>query len=276
MKNLVRSPRNALNDYTTASNYRNLKLKLSLTQLQSTIQTSYSQYLLNYNSPIFSPIPLTPSQSFALTECFKLLGPRNRLNALRQAVLSTTAAIYGKCPFCMISPATEIDHFLPKSFYPEFCIFEANLIPICHRCNRKKDTHCAFSTGKVFFHSYFDSEPQRALLKCQVRTYPTVTTRYSVVHANDRTDRLAQLFNNQFEVLNLAELYMISATEEMNNERLAFARVYSAGGWNALCSLLKEKANDNLLQYGLNHWKSQLYIALSNSSSFYNGGYVRI
>lgn len=44
----------------------------------------------------------------------------------------------GKCPFCMISEATTLDHYFPESIYPEYIIFVPNLVPCCNFCNIKK------------------------------------------------------------------------------------------------------------------------------------------
>lgn len=42
------------------------------------------------------------------------------------------------CPYCGFGEISEIDHFLPKSIYPEFSVFYFNLVPSCHICNSKK------------------------------------------------------------------------------------------------------------------------------------------
>lgn len=59
------------------------------------------------------------------------------------------ASSYQKCAFCESKPAEsgniEVEHFKPKSLYPELAFDWENLLPICRRCNNSKSDH---DTGK--------------------------------------------------------------------------------------------------------------------------------
>ncbi len=50
-----------------------------------------------------------------------------------------------KCAFCENSPTEsghiEVEHFKPKSLYPEFTFSWDNLLPSCKKCNNSKLTH---------------------------------------------------------------------------------------------------------------------------------------
>lgn len=50
-----------------------------------------------------------------------------------------------KCSFCECYPAeggdVQVEHFNPKSLYPEETFAWENLMPICLKCNRKKSNH---------------------------------------------------------------------------------------------------------------------------------------
>lgn len=50
-----------------------------------------------------------------------------------------------KCAFCESKPAEsgniEVEHFAPKSVYPEKTFEWENLLPACRKCNESKDTH---------------------------------------------------------------------------------------------------------------------------------------
>lgn len=53
---------------------------------------------------------------------------------------------YGKCCFCETnineeSKYMEVEHFHPKSLYPDEVVLWENLLPICKRCNIQKDDH---------------------------------------------------------------------------------------------------------------------------------------
>jgi uncharacterized protein (TIGR02646 family) len=53
---------------------------------------------------------------------------------------------FGKCCFCETnvneqSKYMEVEHFHPKSLYPDEVVLWINLLPICKRCNGKKSNH---------------------------------------------------------------------------------------------------------------------------------------
>ena len=43
------------------------------------------------------------------------------------------------CPYCGLTESKQIDHFLPKSKFPEFSLYLPNMIVICSDCNKSKD-----------------------------------------------------------------------------------------------------------------------------------------
>ena len=56
-----------------------------------------------------------------------------------------TKSSFGKCAFCECIPSEggniEIEHFKPKSEYPEFTFEWENFLPSCRRCNGFKGAH---------------------------------------------------------------------------------------------------------------------------------------
>jgi 5-methylcytosine-specific restriction endonuclease McrA len=65
------------------------------------------------------------------------------------------------CPACGEdgTPRT-LDHYLPKSVFPEFAVHLKNLVPMCDICQEIKGDEYVTVTGeKIYFHSYFDTIP---------------------------------------------------------------------------------------------------------------------
>lgn len=63
------------------------------------------------------------------------------------------------CPSCGEAgkPGT-LDHYLPKSDYPELAVVIANLTPMCSECQGRKGTDFQNAAGeKLFLHPYFDT-----------------------------------------------------------------------------------------------------------------------
>lgn len=69
------------------------------------------------------------------------------------------AAAQEECPFCGgLGNPRNLDHYLPKSSFPQFSITPHNLIPSCRDCNMDgKSTRYAKSMEKQIIHPYLDS-----------------------------------------------------------------------------------------------------------------------
>lgn len=76
------------------------------------------------------------------------LGEKSKLvSAYRHADVKSAlvASSEGKCAFCECVPSeggnVEVEHYNPKSLYPELTFEWENLLPSCNRCNRDKSDH---------------------------------------------------------------------------------------------------------------------------------------
>ncbi len=72
------------------------------------------------------------------------------------------------CPFCSeAGKPNTLDHFLPKTDYPEYSILSNNLVPACDFCQRAdaKGTKVLNRHGKRFFlHPYYDIDADKPLI----------------------------------------------------------------------------------------------------------------
>lgn len=55
------------------------------------------------------------------------------------------------CPYCSLDTTYQLDHYLPKSKYPEFSLYGPNLLPICGRCNQIKSNAITDAGGRRLF-----------------------------------------------------------------------------------------------------------------------------
>lgn len=64
-----------------------------------------------------------------------------------------------RCPFCCgISESSNLDHYLPKSFFPQYSILPLNLIPSCRDCNMgRKAAECSTKKVDQVLHPILDS-----------------------------------------------------------------------------------------------------------------------
>lgn len=91
------------------------------------------------------PAELTEEVQQELTDEFKRDKTRNVWNKpyIRNALFKMSN---GKCCYCEVKLAEEgkdmhVEHFHPKSKYPDEVVNWENLLPACKRCNGKKSTH---------------------------------------------------------------------------------------------------------------------------------------
>lgn len=62
-----------------------------------------------------------------------------------------------KCPLCGVRDVTDLDHYAPRSIFPEYSVHPRNLIPTCHECNLEKDNDWLTPAGhRIIFNAYFD------------------------------------------------------------------------------------------------------------------------
>lgn len=62
------------------------------------------------------------------------------------------------CPYCNLDSTYQLDHFLPKSQYPELSLYGPNLLPICGRCNQIKLNSIVTPAGNRIFLMPSDDE----------------------------------------------------------------------------------------------------------------------
>lgn len=60
------------------------------------------------------------------------------------------------CAMCGSFGSETLDHVLPRSSYPEFSVFVANLVPACPCNSLRSDTATGAAAGERVLHPYFD------------------------------------------------------------------------------------------------------------------------
>ncbi|NOI85078.1 HNH endonuclease [Vibrio sp. 99K-1] len=78
-----------------------------------------------------------------------------------------------KCAFCECKPTEggniEVEHFKPKSIYPEFAFEWLNFLPSCNKCNNSKLNH---DTGKLPIVNPYETDPEDVFYYEDIRIRP--------------------------------------------------------------------------------------------------------
>ena len=97
----------------------------------------YKRYLL-YDVSYNTTSPIAPIPSMRLIKD-PLISLYDKKPSDFEAIYSHTISLNNSiCAYCLIRPANEVDHFLPKNEYPEYSLFAKNLLPICSKCNKNR------------------------------------------------------------------------------------------------------------------------------------------
>jgi 5-methylcytosine-specific restriction endonuclease McrA len=114
---------------------------------------AYAAYRQHGGNPwAINPTTFTPDVSDAQRALYDSRRNTRRLQRIRQ-----TPGLLS-CPMCGSPTTGGLDHYLPRSAYPEFSIMAANLVPACTHCNSgmKGNTYLGVSPER-FIHPYFDA-----------------------------------------------------------------------------------------------------------------------
>lgn len=122
--------------------------------------SAYDSYGAGQGDPwLVSPTPFMPDISVkqrALYDSRKSIKP---LLAIRR-----TGGLLS-CPVCGSPTTGHLDHYLPKTTYPEFSIMQANLVPACNHCNSggKRALYKGDQHPERFIQPYFDAWADQVL-----------------------------------------------------------------------------------------------------------------
>jgi hypothetical protein len=160
-----------------------------------------------------------------------------------------------------------LDHYLPKTHFPEYSILALNLVPMCDTCNRKKvdDVPGAVSWP----HPYLDDLDAPYLVASVASTNPVLLEyRLDVAAIGDAATRVAV---EQAHIrLELLERYRHAAISEVSGS----IEVLAESG-NECAAVLELFATGKARTYGKNHWRSAAWKALATDQRVHDSGLWR-
>jgi uncharacterized protein (TIGR02646 family) len=169
---------------------------------------------------IAQPVELTDDVITQLTKEYKATEKSVwKQSYITEALLKMS---FGKCCFCETSineesKYMEVEHFHPKSLYPDEVLLWNNLLPICKRCNVKKLNHD--TKKEPIIHPVRDNPKEHLKLK-DYRFYKKTELGKCTIAVTDLNDR-QRLVNVRFKIGNRIgeELdRLIDSTQDYVNE----------------------------------------------------------
>lgn len=172
------------------------------------------------------------------------------------------------CPYCGgIGDPSNLDHYLPKKYYPQYSVLPSNLVPTCLDCNMKfKGSGYAKDITEQSIHPYFDGkhffEEQWVHAKCVTsENGEVVRLEYFVSAPNNWSEVDAKRVEKHFCDFKIKTRYEKQAGRVLNTTLSQINR-------NLVKNISREEIVQDLLLPGIeesefiNHWSYGFHQAL--------------
>ena len=170
-----------------------------------------------------------------------------------------------RCPICGISTPNTLDHFVPKSLYPQLCITPDNLIPVCSDCNSKKLEDFSFNYMELPFHPYFESMDEK-WLECKITFNIGGITTFKFCCGNS-SSRLFNKYVKHLATYDLNKKFSGRCSDEITFLKDMDKRQLAKGKTLLLDDVkTRKEVAENL---DMNSWRSALYRALEKQFDEY-------
>ena len=241
---------------------------ISVINKNKSIILNESKEYEKYVPELISKYPLTSfSDKHEIDEIIKLytqkFSPKDSSGRKYYDIILSNAAMY--CPICGMGTANTLDHFIPKSLYPQLCITPDNLIPLCSNCNEKKRSIYSNKYLDIPFHPYFENMPEK-WLECEIIFECSKINEYRF-YVGNKTSKLVDKYNAHLRIYRLNETFQGFCNGEIESNYRAHKRLLD-NGKDELIARLKETIIDNE-ENDCNGWKAALYRGLNRQIDEY-------
>ncbi|WP_300537008.1 HNH endonuclease [Sphingosinicella sp.] len=250
---------------------KTLNNKAKLREARETVRIGCDRY--KRKAPDFlslRQVELSDEEKAALRHAFDVA--TRPMAELRGFLLSGSLQ---QCPFCGLTGASSLDHYLPKDAYPEYSIFSKNLVPACPDCNNlKRDIVRNDKGARAFLHPYFDLVPTVAFLTLAVRLRArAIELRFSVVQEDGIDAEAFGRIESHFKILDLADRYRVKALLELRGIKGALRDHHREGGAEKVSAELLRVGRSWEESFGVNYWRGLLYRTLAAQADFCDRGF---
>lgn len=185
-----------------------------------------------------------------------------------------SSAPLGRCPLCGMGYASTLDHYLPKSKFPQLSVTPLNLVPACKDCNKEKKTAFSITAEGQSLHPYFDHDAfinDQWLYASVEETTPAVILFF--VQPPDHWDNISkERVQSHFTDFKLDLRYSIEASNHLACLRNSLFLQWDWLGFVGVKQQLMIEALGHFQQHA-NSWQTAMLQALAKSDWYCNGGF---
>lgn len=179
-------------------------------------------------------------------------------------------AIQEKCPYCMLSEPTTLDHYLDKGTFPEYSVYAKNLVPCCPRCNTLKGSKFLSDSGKRMFISfYFDEMPQASFFKIYIGIKDNIPYIEELNIDFEEEKEVNEIIERHYVELKLFERYKLPISNRLSS-LLCELRTYEGYSVDKLKEVIELRIQIVEKIYGNNFWEVCLYRGVLENEELLN------
>ncbi|MGD7023051.1 HNH endonuclease [Rossellomorea vietnamensis] len=239
--------------------------------IKDIILERYEKYEENiYTLENIQPLTFTKEEKGCLEGCYTS-ETADRVALINNIMSKRDVHSKAICCYCGYGNPKTIDHYLPKSIFPEFSIHSLNLIPCCSDCNNIKDNYFVDENSgeRLFINFYFDDIPDESYLFANiVREEKGFIIEYMFEAPNN--DKVYSIVSSHIE-----KLKIISRLEEISNSYID--DIFNQHQYSLYEGVQESTLRDTLAmntrvlerQHGKNYWKVVLNNAIMNCDDFF-------
>lgn len=163
------------------------------------------------------------------------------------------------CPYCMLNEPNTWDHFLPKTFYPEFSALHLNLVYVCWSCNHRK--HDKYSEIVLeYCHPSYTVKSDEAVLHCHISITEGKLVIQFVAGLLVATDERAKIAQRHLVNLDLIRRYKLESASVFSSFVANLARDLPDGVSEVLLKDNVAKLYQNIsTDLGVNSWEARFW-----------------
>lgn len=259
------------------SRVRNQDLKNRLLQCEAEIVSVSTTFENNITSANLHTIPTSDNVAGVVTvdEMIKvytnrMVGKTSPGRYYYNKFISIPA--HGRCPLCGQRVVSTLDHHLPKAHYPALVVTPINLIPSCQDCNKTKTDTIPTKSSEETLHPYFDDVDTDYWLKCTVIENSPPSLFFYADPPQYWDETLRNRVKYHFKSLELGDLYVSHASEELLSIYYSLEKIFNIGGKEVVKDHLQDAASSRANVF-INSWQTAMYTTLANNEWFCDGGF---
>lgn len=176
------------------------------------------------------------------------------------------------CPLCGCGRVASLDHYLPKSRFPELAVTPTNLIPSCLDCNGSKLASTPTTRGEQTLHPFFDEFDGEVWLSARIYDDKPGVFLFEVSAPARWSPKVVARLETHLHVFELKRLFASQAASEYSGAVGRFKGTLERVGTAGLIDEL-ERHQKSLEDDQRNSWQAAMYRALSSSTWFAKGGW---